>query len=83
MPDIKPKRPTQVVVFENRYGSDEAITENLMTYDAEVSRYNRERAGDQTANDWAAHILDYHTIEKKKDIETYLKNQRIDPLTHK
>jgi nitroreductase len=78
-PDRKPKRPVGITVFENRYGNDEAITEQLMDYDRQVSQYNRERAGDQTANDWAAHILDYHEIERKKAIEEYLKKQNIRP----
>ncbi len=77
-PDIKPKRPAEIVVFENRYGDDEVILSKLMAYDAEVSEYNRSRAGDQTANDWAAHILDYHEIERKKAIEKYLKKQEIE-----
>jgi nitroreductase len=61
-PDRKPKRPVEITVFGNRYGDDDTIASKLMDYDAEVSRYNRERAGDQTANDWAAHLLDYHRI---------------------
>ena len=77
-PDLKPKRPVEITVFENRYGDDTEITQKLLDYDAHVGRYNRERAGDKTANDWAAHILDYHEIEKKKDIESYLKKQKID-----
>ncbi len=79
MPDIKPKRPAEIVVFGNRYGEDDVITSKLMAYDAEVSEYNRSRAGDQTANDWAAHILEYHAKEKKKAIEVYLREQQIDP----
>lgn len=79
-PDIKPKRPAEITVFENRYGNDEAITSALLDYDERVSRYNRERAGDQTANDWAAHILDYHRIENEKAIENSLKRQRINIL---
>jgi nitroreductase len=77
-PDLKPKRPVEITVFENRYGRDDAITETLLDYDRRVSQYNRERAGDQTANDWAAHILDYHEIERKKSIEEYLKKQRVE-----
>lgn len=77
-PDLKPKRPAEVVVFENRYGDDAAITGALLAYDAGVSRYNRERSGDRTANDWAAHILDYHAHEKGKRIEDYLAAQKIE-----
>jgi len=77
-PDLKPKRPTGAVVFENRYGESAALTETLLAYDAEVSRYNRERSGDQTTNDWAAHILDYHAHEKGKRIEDYLRTQKIE-----
>jgi nitroreductase len=77
-PDLKPKRPTPCVVFENRYGTDEALTPALLEYDRQVSEYNRERAGEKTANDWASHILDYHRIEKQKAIEKYMKKQQID-----
>ena len=79
-PDIKPKRPTEITVFENRYGNDETITSALLDYDRKVSEYNRSRAGDQTANDWAAHILDYHEIERKKAIERYMIQQKINIL---
>ena len=77
-PDIKPKRPVELTVFENRYGDDETITPRLLEYDRQISRYNQERAGDKTANDWASHILDYHEIERKKSIEKYMKKQRIE-----
>jgi nitroreductase len=77
-PDLKPKRPVEITVFENRYGDDEAIVSKLMDYDRQVSQYNRERAGDQTANDWAAHILDYHRIEKEKAIEDAMKKQHVE-----
>lgn len=76
-PDLKPKRPVGITVFENHYGSDDVITKELISYDTEVSRYNRERAGDQTANDWAAHILDYHRHEKEKVIEQGMLHQKI------
>ena len=77
-PDIKPKRPVSLTVFENRYGEDEEITQELLQYDSSICAYNQERSGDKTCNDWAAHILDYHEIEKKKEIELYMKKQKID-----
>ena len=76
-PDLKPKRPGEISVFENHYGNDDVIVSKLMDYDKKVGQYNRERAGDQTANDWAAHILDYHRLEKEKAIEVALKGQGI------
>jgi len=76
-PDIKPKRPVELTVFENQYGQDGTITKKLLDYDQRICQYNQERAGDKTVNDWASHILDYHEIEKKKEIELYMEKQHI------
>lgn len=82
-PDLKPKRPVELTVFENRYGADGAITKGLLDYDQRVCQYNQERAGDKTVNDWASHILDYHEIEKTKAIEKYMEKQEIKVLPSK
>lgn len=76
-PDMKPKRPVEVVVHENKYGDDGFITEKLVEYNKLITQYNRERSGDKTSNDWTAHILDYHALERDKRIEEYLKAQNI------
>ena len=76
-PDLKPKRPVKIVVHGNKYGSDAEITKELVEYNKTVTKYNQERSGDKTTNDWTAHILDYHREEKEKKIEKYLSGQKI------
>lgn len=61
MPDLKPKQPTELVVFKNTYRTDdEAMVDELREYDVTVSEYNRTREGTKTENDWASHIVGYY-----------------------
>lgn len=75
MPDLKPKLPLSLVIHQNHYTDDAAMRPLLAAYDAEVTAYNAHRAGDQTANDWALHIADYHRGSMTHPIGEYLKNQ--------
>ncbi len=77
-PDMKPKRPMPVVVHENWYPDDKTLAGELTAYDELVTAYNRERTGDKTDNDWTGHILDYHRLEKAKDLGPYLAGQEIE-----
>lgn len=74
-PDLKPKRPLSLVVHNNKYGNDAEMTAQLIEYDKTVTKYNAERAGDKTTNDWITHILEYHSRETEKEIDGYLKKQ--------
>ncbi|MCC8089704.1 MAG: nitroreductase family protein [Rikenellaceae bacterium] len=77
-PDLKPKRPVDIVVHKNRYTDDHTIVRELNEYDESIKKYNQERCGDKTCNAGGGHILDYHRPEQNKHIEDYLKNNSID-----
>lgn len=78
-PDLKPKQGTELVFHANCYRQDtEAMTDELLAYDAEVSEYNRTRAGGTTENDWCGHILDYYRHAMAYQILAYLKAQGYD-----
>ncbi|MCD7962663.1 MAG: nitroreductase family protein [Rikenellaceae bacterium] len=77
-PDLKPKRPVNIVVHKEKYSDDKTIVDELNEYDELVKKYNQERCGDKTCNDWVGHILDYHRHEKEKHIEDYLKKRSVD-----
>lgn len=78
-PDLKPKQHNDTVFFKNRYCDDEnALVENLVKYDEEVSQYNKTRAGGTTDNDWCDHILDYYRHAMNYRILDYLKAQGYD-----
>ena len=51
------------------------MTEELVSYDAEVRHYNQTRSGGTTDNDWCAHILDYYDHALTYRILDYLKAQ--------
>ena len=78
-PDLKPKQPKEAFFFKNRYAeSEEALTDTLEKYDAEVKHYNQTRSGGTTDNDWCAHILDYYRHACDYRILDYLKAQGYD-----
>lgn len=59
-PDLKPKQPRELLVQQERYAPDEDLLPLLEAYDAEISGYNRTRAGSKTDNDWCAHVVSYY-----------------------
>lgn len=75
MPDLKPKLPLEVVIHKNKYAADSEMIPVLTEYDRSVCEYNSTRSGDQTANDWAGHIADYHRHSMEHGIKEYLKEQ--------
>ncbi len=77
-PDLKPKLPVELVVHKERYASDDKIKKEILAYDARVKEFNATRSGDQTANDWVTHILDYHRHSNESDVAAYLKSQGIE-----
>lgn len=79
-PDLKPKLPIDLVVFNNRYRDDEeAMTGELMAYNDTVSEYNRTRSGDKTDNDWATHILGYYREASGHGILRAMQRRGFDP----
>lgn len=75
MPDLKPKLPLPVVVHADRYSSDQEMEPQLRAYDQKVQDFNRSRAGEQTDNDWAEHIVGYHRHSMEHGIKAYLQKQ--------
>ena len=59
MPDLKPKQPIGVTIHSNRY-SEEGLTDALLAYDAEITKYNATRSGTKSDNDWDGHIIGYY-----------------------
>lgn len=59
MPDKHPKQPQELLIFRNRYGTDD-MAGKLLEYDNTVQHYNATRAGTTSTNDWADHILGYY-----------------------
>lgn len=50
LPDLKPKQPESLLIHHNHYRTD-SMTDDLMAYDEEVTRYNATRTGAKTTND--------------------------------
>lgn len=79
-PDLKPKQPRELVVFKERYPSDEKeMTEELMQYNETVREYNATRAGDKTDNDWATHIIGYYREAMNHGMLRALQRRGFDP----
>lgn len=75
-PNLKPKQSAKLVFMNNSYRQDtEQMTAELADYDAEVTEYNRTRAGGTSDNDWCAHILNYYDHATTYRILQYLKDQ--------
>lgn len=80
MPDLKPKQPASVTIHSNRYRTDiEAMTDELLDYDAQVTQYNATRSGTTSDNDWARHITDYYIEAMNYEMLDALKKRGFDP----
>ena len=76
LPDLKPKQPQNLLIFEEQYRHDtETMKEELLTYDKEITQYNQTRSGGTTDNDWIRHILDYYRIASSYKLKEYLIEQ--------
>lgn len=60
MPDLKPKQSEKLLIFKNNY-PEQLLTDDILEYDAEISRYNQTRSGKKTDNDWISHIIGYYS----------------------
>lgn len=77
MPDMKPKQPIETLIFHNQYPSESLVPE-LSAYDAEIKKYNQERAGHKTDNDWCEHIIGYYREAMNYEMLAALKAQGFD-----
>ncbi len=78
LPDLKPKQPVGLLVHTDRYSPDADMLPALEEYNREVTHYNATRAGDKTANDWCAHIVDYYHHVMSYEILAALRRQGFD-----
>lgn len=75
MPQMKPKRPTSLVIHSNTYAPDADMLPQLRAYDEEITEYNRTRSGGTSQNDWCAHIVDYYREGVDFDMLAYVRAQ--------
>lgn len=61
MPDLKPKRPEDLVFFKNSYGVDN-MAEKLLEYDRIIKVYHQSRLGNQSEEDWISQMLGYYLL---------------------
>ncbi len=80
LPDLKPKQPASLLIHSNTYRSD-SLLPDLITYDADVTYFNRTRSGDTTTNDWASHIIDYYREAMSYNILNALRRRGFDILS--
>jgi len=59
-PDLKPKEPEELLIFNNTYPDSSSLKRSLMEYDAQITEYNSKRSGTKSDNDWIGHITDYY-----------------------
>lgn len=79
-PDLKPKQGNRLMIHRNTYRQDEqAMTDELLNYDAIITEYNKTRSGGTTDNDWCDHILDYYRHAMGYRILDYLRQQGFNP----
>lgn len=58
--DLKPKQSEALMIHHNKYRNDDALAEDILDYDAVISKYNETRSGSTTSNDWIGHIIGYY-----------------------
>ncbi|MCD8386347.1 MAG: nitroreductase family protein [Bacteroidales bacterium] len=75
--DLKPKQPTDLMIFRNSYPQS-GIAEQVIDYDAVVTRYNETRSGATTDNDWVAHIISYYQEAMKYQMLEALRERGFD-----
>lgn len=59
VPDLKPKQGEDLVIFKERYGT-ENMAEKLLAYDRDFTQYHATRAGNTSDKDWIGEILGYY-----------------------
>lgn len=59
LPDLKPKQGEDLVIFKDKYGTDD-MAEKLLDYDRAFTRYHATRSGNTSDDDWISEILGYY-----------------------
>ncbi|MDE7427547.1 MAG: nitroreductase family protein [Muribaculaceae bacterium] len=59
IPELKPKQPRELVIFENSYGTDD-MAERLLDYDARIVEYHQHRSTNASDADWVSEMLGYY-----------------------
>lgn len=77
LPDMKPKQNERLLIFENGYRTDD-MTDELLAFDREISRYNETRSGTKTDNDWISHIVGYYKEEMPMEMLESLRKRGFD-----
>lgn len=79
-PDLKPKQPRELVIFDNTYPTDSSeIAEAIKKYDATIREYNATRAGTKTDHDWINHIIHYYSEAMGYTMLSALRRRGFDP----
>lgn len=79
MPDIKPKQPVDMVIFDNIYRSD-GMEQQVLAYDHVIEMYNKTRAGSKSDNDWVSHMLGYYDEAMKYRMLDALRERGFDVI---
>lgn len=77
-PDLKPKQPLDLLIHADKYRNDD-LSADLLTYDAEVTRYNASRSGTRTDNDWISHMTGYYSEAMGYTMLDALRRRGFDP----
>lgn len=59
IPDLKPKQPVDLLIFKDKYGTDD-MADKLLDYDRTFTEYHRNRASNPSDEDWIGEILGYY-----------------------
>lgn len=59
IPELKPKQPQELVIFDNYYGVDD-MAQRLLDYDATIVRYHQNRSSNPSNEDWIGEMLGYY-----------------------
>lgn len=73
IPDMKPKQPLDLIIFNNRYGVED-MAGKLLDYDRMFTEYHQTRAGNQSDEDWIGEILGYYREGMNYDMKAVLQS---------
>ncbi|MDE6301263.1 MAG: nitroreductase family protein [Muribaculaceae bacterium] len=59
IPDLKPKQPVDLLIFNNKYGTED-MADKLLEYDRAFTDYHRNRSSNPSDEDWVGEILGYY-----------------------
>lgn len=59
IPELKPKQPADLLIFNNTYGV-EGMADKLLDYDRTIIDYHRQRSTNASDDDWIGEMLGYY-----------------------